>query len=176
MKKVSIIGLSFLSVLTVATVLFFQSCNTDECKDVVCLNGGACVAGACVCDAGYDGTDCDHQIREDYLRVGATATENCVGFDPPDYTVDIVEGTGNDEFRIKNLGNYACAIGDYYVVCTVSTSTDFTISNQTVCSGGLTFTGSGDIDSNGNVTVNYTATYDPGTGTVTDDCTVIISP
>jgi hypothetical protein len=45
---------------------------------------------------------------------------------------------------------------------------------KTFCSNGLTFTGNGTIASDGTVTVNYNATYDPGTGPVTDACTAII--
>ena len=159
--------------IALASVLFFNSCESDPCKDVVCVNGD-CVDGNCACDAGFDGSDCDHQIRLDYLRTGADVTETCGSSSTPTYVVDIIEGAAADEFKVKNLGNYNCSVGDYYVVGTVTGSTSFTIESQNVCSNGLTFTGNGTIASDGTVTVNYNATYDPGTGTVTDACTAII--
>ena len=35
-----------------------QSCSTDECENVTCMNGGTCADGSCTCAAGYSGTDC----------------------------------------------------------------------------------------------------------------------
>ncbi len=32
---------------------------TDECDSQVCLNGGACVDGACICVNGYTGENCE---------------------------------------------------------------------------------------------------------------------
>ena len=58
MKKISILGVSFLSMIALVTVMFFNSCDEDACKDVVCVNGD-CVSGVCACDLGYEGTDCD---------------------------------------------------------------------------------------------------------------------
>lgn len=41
----------------------FSSCDeliteTDPCEDVVCLNGGYCQDGTCICTNGYTGTNC----------------------------------------------------------------------------------------------------------------------
>lgn len=39
--------------------LLLSSCKKDDpCEDKVCLNGGACVDGTCVCANGYTGADC----------------------------------------------------------------------------------------------------------------------
>jgi len=47
-------------------ILTLNACK-DPCKDVACLNGGACVDGTCVCANGYTGANCD------------TAPDLCVG-------------------------------------------------------------------------------------------------
>ncbi len=31
----------------------------DPCRDIVCQNGGNCVNGNCVCEAGYTGSRCE---------------------------------------------------------------------------------------------------------------------
>jgi len=171
MKKVSIYGISLLTAIAFATVMIFNACTNDPCKDVTCLNGGSCADGTCQCLNGFDGTDCSHQIRNDYLKTGASVSESC-NTGAFNYNVDIVAGSAADEFKIKNLGNYNCSYGDYYVTATISGGTTFTINSQTVCA--TQFSGNGSI-SNGVVTVNYSATYDPGSGTQTDVCTATVN-
>lgn len=58
-------------VVTVATLLMFtvQSCDTDPCSNVECGVNGTCFEGSCVCDAGYDGTDCNILIRSLFTGV-----------------------------------------------------------------------------------------------------------
>jgi hypothetical protein len=40
------------------------SCR-DKCKDAVCLNGGACQDGECICQTGYTGKNCETAIASD---------------------------------------------------------------------------------------------------------------
>lgn len=40
-------------------ILFLASCNPNECKQVNCLNGGACNEGVCICPEGYTGQYCE---------------------------------------------------------------------------------------------------------------------
>lgn len=42
-----------------ALILLTLNACKDPCKDVACLNGGACVDGTCVCANGYTGTNCE---------------------------------------------------------------------------------------------------------------------
>lgn len=43
--------------------------NTDPCANTVCLNGGHCVNGDCVCPEGYGGADCSQQITPRKIKV-----------------------------------------------------------------------------------------------------------
>jgi len=102
MKKISILGLSFLSALAFATVIFFNSCNDDPCKDVTCLNGGTCVDGTCNCAAGYEGTDCSTESRVKFLGTW-TASDNCSSSGTPSYVVTISNGTSVVDVNIVNF-------------------------------------------------------------------------
>lgn len=51
----------FAFVLMSILTLLSQSCK-DECKEVICQNGGACVDGACACPQGFTGDYCEIPI------------------------------------------------------------------------------------------------------------------
>ncbi|MEM7102258.1 MAG: hypothetical protein AAF502_03930 [Bacteroidota bacterium] len=163
------------SVVFFACMLFLQGCETDACQDVDCGVNGACFEGTCLCDPGYEGTDCNTVIRVEFLG-DYEVEEDCAGslFGP--YNSEITGASDIDKVLIQNLGNYGCLDGmgndiDYFVEATVSTggAIDF---NMTTCT--TTFEGSGSISTVGGVTtmiITYSATYDPGTGVTTDNCT-----
>ena len=50
---------------SLALSLFLISC-ADKCKDVNCLNGGACNDGSCVCLTGFGGDYCETTLEECY--------------------------------------------------------------------------------------------------------------
>ncbi len=41
----------------------------DPCANTVCLNGGHCVNGDCVCPEGYGGADCSQQITPRKIKI-----------------------------------------------------------------------------------------------------------
>lgn len=52
--------------LLVSSVLFilfgivtYSSCIKDQCGDIICYNGGVCVAGKCSCPLLYEGANCN---------------------------------------------------------------------------------------------------------------------
>lgn len=54
MKKLNLLFVALIGAMT-----FGLSSCTDECKDVVCDNGGTCVEGVCDCPENYYGDNCD---------------------------------------------------------------------------------------------------------------------
>ncbi|MEY2829533.1 MAG: hypothetical protein RIQ33_1392 [Bacteroidota bacterium] len=163
MKKIKFFAFALMTVLSVASVTYFNSCKKDPCKDVVCNNGGTCVDGTCSCTTGYEGTTCETEMRTKYLVSSTSFTEACNGGST--YNMTISKGSSINEVIIENLGNYSCTSGTYTVKATIN-GTVLTIPSQTVCS--TVFSGSGTI-ANGKVSISYKATY--GTPSVTDDCT-----
>ena len=96
MKKFNLLFVALIG----ASALTFTSC-TDECKDVVCENGGTCdeetgacdcpanfygescetecingtyADGSCTCDAGYEGDACGTEEREKFLGTWSYTT------------------------------------------------------------------------------------------------------
>lgn len=123
------------------------------------------------CNLGYEGTNCATEVRSKFFATNKTVSENCPI--PISYTVDIVtSSSGVTKFKIKNLGNYACGTGDYYVELTLTDNTHAVITTQTVCA--FTFSGNAVYSASANtLTITYTATY--GTPQVTDNCTTTIT-
>lgn len=80
---------------------------TDLCKDVNC-NNGTCVEGDCVCDTGYEGTNCETAIRAKFLGT-FNVTETCdSGSDS--YAVTVSAGTGINDVVINNLYDAGFAV------------------------------------------------------------------
>jgi len=51
-------------ILISALLLILGSCK-EPCEDINC-NAGNCIEGICNCDEGYDGTNCENEIRSKY--------------------------------------------------------------------------------------------------------------
>lgn len=95
---------------------------TDACKDVNC-NNGTCVTGDCVCDTGYEGTNCQTEIRAAFLGTH-NVTETCQsGTDA--YAVVVSAGAAIQEVTINNIYDAG-----------------FAVTGTLNASGGVDFTGS----------------------------------
>ena len=164
--------------LFVSFLIFVNACETDQCKDVDCGANGVCFEGNCICDPGYGGADCDIVLREPFIGT-YTVTEDCGGVMIGPYTVEITEAGDFDKVLLKNLGNYNCLDGggnpvDYFVEGVINSEGVIDISDN-VCD--TQFEASGSLSEAGGVTtiiITYSATYDPGTGTTTDNCTATL--
>jgi hypothetical protein len=68
-------------------LVFFAGCKKEPCEQIICLNGGYCVNGACVCQEGFTGADCSLQKSPTQIRIHSIeitrfpATDNGAGWD-----------------------------------------------------------------------------------------------
>jgi hypothetical protein len=158
MKKVSMFGLSILTVITVSAVMFFNACTSDPCKDVNCGVNGNCVDGNCVCSTGYEGVDCSIKSADKFVGTW-NGTDVCT--QNYSYTATITESsTEADKILITNFGGF----GPSVVINATVSSTTFSVASQTF--GTVTISGSGSISSDGKtITITYTANDTAGGNT-----------
>ena len=148
--------LQILGVAAIAT-MGMTSCDTDACADVECGDYGTCLEGDCVCDAGFEGTDCATLSRAEFLA-SYTVSESCTS---GNYTYNVTvstSATGMDKVVVQNFGDYGVDL-----VGTVD-GNSVTFASQ---SGGstATFSGSGQIAGT-ILSITYTVTD----GTDSDSC------
>jgi len=130
------------------TVLSFNSCTTDACKDVTCQNGGTCLEGDCVCGDAYSGTNCETLVRTAFLGT-FNVGETC-GSGSDTYAVVIAAGSTDASVSITNLYDQG-----FVVTGTVNADGGITIASQTFGNG--TISGSV-VRAGGVTTINFTVT------------------
>ncbi len=155
------------------TTVTYTSCNKDECKDVVCNNGGTCVAGICACPTGWEGTSCNTRTRDKFLAPsGGTSTwagsDACTS---GNYTITLTIGASSQDLNVlvSNPGGFG---GTVTITGTVTGTNTVSFSNQSV-GGGRILTGtmnfSGGTSSSPNA-MTFTYTVTPTVGSP-DQCT-----
>ena len=171
MKSIKSIAFSALLTIGAFATVTYTACNKDECKDVVCQNGGTCSGGNCSCQTGWEGPRCETRVNAKFAGTW-NAAETCSGV-PANYIVTITADPANPtQVLVNNLGAYGCSVGGTVTFNGSVNSFSLTI-NDNKC--GYQMNATGTYNSDGSVTVNYTATYDPGTGTQTDNCSVTLT-
>jgi len=181
---------NFLKTFVVAIAAFcmftVQSCNNDPCSKVDCGINGTCFEGNCICDAGYDGTDCNIVISS--LFTGIYDVEEICDSDPTftdTYIFTINESIEGVQFiTISNIYNFASfdnvEAEDATVLASVSNAGgvySLLIENQTFTSANLSdfeVSGTGTYDTATSIiTVNYSITdtsLDPFDSAYIDNC------
>ena len=143
---------AFLTISAFGAVLY-TSCNKDECKDVVCQNGGTCSGGNCTCTTGYEGTNCETASRTKFIKTwSASDKEATTTTTIPTYVSAIVSGTNITDIKISNFSG----LFTNDVVGTVSGNTITIASQQPDNDGYYVTTGTGTYDA---TTKKITWTY-----------------
>lgn len=162
----------FSALLTIGAfgAVTYTACKKDECKDVVCNNGGTCSSGKCVCATGYEGDKCETKFNAKYVGTWSV-TETCGTATSTPYQVTITaDASDPTKVLVSNLGNYNCTVGgtiNFNGTVNTANSSQLTI-NDNKCGTQMNATGS---ISNGKLTFTYTATYTGGS----DNCTATLT-
>lgn len=160
MKNISLTAL--LSVALIGSVTF-TSCNRDECKDVVCQNGGVCNEddGSCTCATGYEGALC---TTKSFLG-SWKGNDVCGSGNYNDITIKVdPSSTDSSRVIVTNPGGFGSS-----VTATGTLSADartITITGANV-GGNRSLTGTMTLTSKTNFNFAYTVT--PAVG-VNDNC------
>ncbi len=150
MKSIKHIALSAILTVSAFGAITYTSCTKDECKDVVCQNGGTCDAGVCTCPTGAGGTSCETVFRTTYAN---SYVGNGIDNGTPSFTYTNFKATlsviGTDITKMElvmkdNVGN-ALFTAPVVLSDTKTTGSVFTITSTTA--NGYTYTGTGNITS-----------------------------
>jgi len=95
------------SVFAISVVLCFSylSCNRDQCKTIVCSNGGVCNLGSCICPVGYEGSNCETVTRTKFLGNWEVFEKGSVT-NAAQYGITIAPSEGITDVVIQNFYNY----------------------------------------------------------------------
>lgn len=136
--------LLFLFIVSVSLV-WYSSCIKDNCKGVMCLNGGVCVNSVCACPVGYEGTHCEKKWNEkfggNWNVADSIYKDNITRFH---YTVSISGMLTKDSFYIQGLTD---TLKDSLVLCVRNSPRGFTMMERKLDSFVTVVSGSGAIDS-----------------------------
>jgi len=119
----------------VGAAVLVVSCKKDKCKEVFCLNGGACVDGKCTCPAWYDRDDCSVAMRGKFLSTFATVISDACN-NGGCYDFNIIPGDSANKFTLDGFLNES-------VAAKLVDSTHFTIPVQNFNDDSITVFGSG---------------------------------
>jgi hypothetical protein len=151
MKSIKNIALSAMLTFGAFAAVTYTACTKDDCKDVVCNNGGTCSGGSCVCPTGYEGTNCD---TKSFLG-SWKGSDVCSSGTYNNITIEVnTATTAPNDVIVTNPGGFGASVT---VTGTMSTDAKtITISSQSV-GGGRTLSGTMTLTSPTTFTFSYTA-------------------
>lgn len=158
MKSIRNIAFSALLTIGAFTAITYTACNKDECKDVVCENGGTCVNGTCECPIGYEGANCEKLTRDNFVGKWSGSDVCGLGTYNVELTID-KSGTNSLNALVTNPGGFGTPI---VITGEVTATNKLSFTNASV-GNGKTLTGSMTFSGN-SMTFQYTVT-----GTIDSD-------
>ena len=146
-----------------------QSCSKDDpCDSITCENGGTCNDGTCDCAAGYEGTNCDTEVRAKFIGSysGSDACSNS-GATGSFTTTIATSTTGVNSIEISGLwdGFFIAAING-----TVS-GNEITVASQEPDGDGFVIAGTGVMNADG-TSIAWTYTVTETANSSVDSCTM----
>lgn len=91
--------LSLRSFFYLLFALLIFSCS-EPCDDVNCGDNGTCLEGLCICDDGYEGINCETELRAKFVGLWKSTDYNCGGLNNLDVDWEVTRGTGINDFNV----------------------------------------------------------------------------
>ena len=119
-SRLKTILLAAVTTIGAFSAVTYTSCNSDKCAAITCANNGVCTAGACTCQSGYEGPQCEKISRTRFAGPPDTAyvwhvLETGTLSNPADYTVAIKNGANITDVLIQNFRNSIKGLVSAYV-------------------------------------------------------------
>lgn len=152
--------------------LVFFSCAKDPCEEVSCQNGGNCIDGICECPDGFEGPFCEILDSQQHYGSYSADYQGCVSTSAGHRVLLKQVDSSATQLLIQQLGDYACPDDTLQFLARL-TGNSVSIDSQVVDCGPIvyTFNGSGNFNSAGQLTLNFSVSYSDGMNERTDNCT-----
>jgi hypothetical protein len=158
-------GKAFAKVFLVAGLLLtIAACEKKNCNKVTCPLGLECYEGQCICQDGYEGTNCATISRDKYVGY-YLVSEVCQGslynFSPYTTTIDSAPYTSPVNYiTINDLFNQGPAVA-YIVNSPGNMGNNIMVPQQNL--GAITFSGQGNFyPQNSSIVINFNYTLNGG--------------
>lgn len=138
--------MKLLQVFFSASLLCLMFACSDPCDDVNCGDNGSCDDGTCICETGYEGTNCESLTIDRYTGSWVSSAFQCAG-DSDEVNFIIEQGSTITEIQFYE-------VSDPEYVFTMEYADDIlTIPSQTVDE--ITVSGSGTLNADGTMTLMF---------------------
>lgn len=147
--------------------MFAPACGTDDpCKDVECGTNGTCFEGACVCNEGFEGSDCNAEWAAKFVG-SYFGSDVCAGTTFNLTKAAVVTRTSESTVTIANFAGFDSVTKATIKRENTSSTTADVLNIDDTDPAGRKFLGTAKISGSA-ITGSYRVTYSDGTF---DDCT-----
>lgn len=148
MRRNNYFLVSALLVISIIGAGIYASCTKDACKGVTCINKGICSGGACVCDSGIGGVNCEIIYRKSYANVYKGSGTSDSGAIYIDNTMTFTESSDSDYTQMQVAWNN---FGPHIITMPVTlnnfSSSGATLTVTSTKIDTFTYTGTGTVSS-----------------------------
>jgi len=104
--RLKLIILSALGTVAAFSAITYSSCTPDKCKAIVCAYGGVCTDGACSCQTGYEGVQCESVSRDKFIGRWNVTETSTLNPGTHNYSVSLeAASAGITDIKISNFYN-----------------------------------------------------------------------
>ncbi|MCS7189772.1 MAG: calcium-binding EGF-like domain-containing protein [Bacteroidia bacterium] len=136
-----------LVIWSIATAAITSACKRGSCEGVICLNGGYCRNGRCVCPVGFGGTQCERKWTDNWVGT-YTVDDRCrtVGM-IPQYDAQITASPiYPDVIYFEGFGDIRCEGQKIRVEGRLTSTEQVEIYQQSSCNRRYTLWGSARLE------------------------------